>query len=76
MPESNLKLQDSPSHSNQAVDRAGTGLIGLFWSCALEVHLVDGTYELFRHYCALPSARETDGRDVPRSVASSRRCWA
>jgi 5'-3' exonuclease len=30
----------------------------------LEVHLVDGTYELFRHYYALPSARDTDGRDV------------
>jgi len=30
----------------------------------LEVHLVDGTYELFRHYYALPSARDTDGREV------------
>jgi 5'-3' exonuclease len=30
----------------------------------LEVHLVDGTYELFRHYYALPSVRDTDGRDV------------
>src|SRR5437899_2925992 len=36
----------------------------LFWSCALEVHLVDGTYELFRHYYALPSARDRDGREV------------
>jgi 5'-3' exonuclease len=26
--------------------------------------LVDGTYELFRHYYALPSARESDGREV------------
>src|SRR5260370_26903433 len=31
---------------------------------ALEVHLVDGTYELFRHYYALPSARDRDGREV------------
>jgi 5'-3' exonuclease len=31
---------------------------------ALEVHLVDGTYELFRHYFALPSARDHDGREV------------
>jgi 5'-3' exonuclease len=31
---------------------------------ALEVHLVDGTYELFRHYYALPSARDPDGREV------------
>src|SRR5437867_10878598 len=30
----------------------------------LEVHLVDGTYELFRHYYALPSARDRDGRDI------------
>jgi 5'-3' exonuclease len=30
----------------------------------LEVHLVDGTYELFRHYYALPSARDQDGREV------------
>jgi 5'-3' exonuclease len=36
----------------------------LFWSCALDVHLVDGTYELFRHYYALPSARDGDGREV------------
>jgi len=26
--------------------------------------LVDGTYELFRHYYALPSARDSDGREV------------
>src|SRR6185437_2987898 len=31
---------------------------------SLEVHLVDGTYELFRHYYALPSARDTEGREV------------
>jgi len=30
----------------------------------LDVHLVDGTYELFRHYYALPSARDPDGREV------------
>jgi len=30
----------------------------------LHVHLVDGTYELFRHYYALPSARDADGREV------------
>jgi 5'-3' exonuclease len=26
--------------------------------------LVDGTYELFRHYYAVPSARDSDGREV------------
>ena len=30
----------------------------------MDVHLVDGTYELFRHYYALPSARDKDGREV------------
>ena len=29
----------------------------------MDIYLVDGTYELFRHYYALPSARE-DGREV------------
>lgn len=30
----------------------------------MDVHLIDGTYELFRHYHALPSARDRDGREV------------
>src|SRR5438045_9048803 len=30
----------------------------------MEVFLVDGTYELFRHYYAVPSARDTHGREV------------
>jgi len=30
----------------------------------VDVHLIDGTYELFRHYYALPSARAHDGREV------------
>ncbi len=30
----------------------------------MDIYLVDGTYELFRHYYALPSARDTDGREV------------
>ena len=33
-------------------------------SFALEVFLIDGTYELFRHYYALPSARDRDGLEV------------
>jgi 5'-3' exonuclease len=39
----------------------------------LEVHLVDGAYELFRHYYALPSAQDQDGREVAavRGVLSS-----
>jgi 5'-3' exonuclease len=34
------------------------------WSVALKVHLVDGTYELFRHYFAVPKARDANGREV------------
>jgi len=30
----------------------------------VQVHLIDGTYELFRHYYALPSARDKDGYEV------------
>ncbi len=30
----------------------------------MDVHLVDGTYELFRHFHALPPARDADGRNV------------
>ena len=30
----------------------------------MDVYLVDGTYELFRHYYALPSARDAEGREV------------
>jgi 5'-3' exonuclease len=31
---------------------------------SLDVYLIDGTYELFRHYFAMPSARDADGREV------------
>ncbi len=39
----------------------------------MDIYLVDGTYELFRHYFALPSARDSDGREVAaaRGVLSS-----
>ena len=30
----------------------------------MEVFLIDGTYELFRHYYAVPSARDSEGREV------------
>jgi hypothetical protein len=48
-------------------------LNSLSWSAALEVHLIDGTYELFRHYYgfrqpAMPMA----GKSLA-SVACSRR---
>jgi len=30
----------------------------------VDVHLLDGTYELFRHFYAMPSARDAGGREV------------
>ena len=30
----------------------------------MEVHLIDGTYELFRHFYAVPRARDAEGREV------------
>lgn len=30
----------------------------------MKIHLVDGTYELFRHFYALPSARDAEGCEV------------
>ena len=39
----------------------------------MNIHLIDGTYELFRHYHALPSARDLEGREVAavRGVVTS-----
>ena len=30
----------------------------------MHLHLLDGTYELFRHFYAVPSARDEDGREI------------
>jgi 5'-3' exonuclease len=45
----------------------------LCWSSALDIHLIDGTYELFRHYYALPSACDQDGCEIAavRGVVAS-----
>ncbi|MBS1956519.1 MAG: flap endonuclease [Cyanobacteria bacterium SZAS-4] len=39
----------------------------------MEVHLVDGTYELFRHYFAVPQSSDADGQEIAavRGVLSS-----
>ena len=34
------------------------------WNTNMDVYLIDGTYELFRHYYALPSTRDKEGREV------------
>jgi 5'-3' exonuclease len=36
----------------------------LSFATGMEVYLVDGTYELFRHFYAVPSARDEAGREV------------
>src|SRR5580692_2175063 len=40
---------------------------------AMRVHLIDGTYELFRHYYALPKVRDSTGQEVAavRGVTAS-----
>ena len=30
----------------------------------MDVHLIDGTYELFRHFFAVPSAKDGDGQEI------------
>src|SRR6185503_18413047 len=30
----------------------------------MDVHLVDGTYELFRHFFAVPAASDSKGREI------------
>lgn len=40
------------------------GRVRWFRSSTLKVYLVDGTYELFRHYFAVPKARDAHGREV------------
>ncbi len=39
----------------------------------MDIHLIDGTYELFRHFFAVPSARDVGGREVGavRAVVAS-----
>ena len=39
----------------------------------MNVHVIDGTYELFRHFYAVPPARDEDGREVGavRAVVAS-----
>ena len=65
-PITHLNLLDSGLHDARA---SYSVLLG----CRVEVYFVDGTYELFRHYYALPSARDDDGLEVAavRGVLSS-----
>ena len=49
-----------PSDAEGARPQGGPGHREL----PLNLYLIDGTYELFRHYYALPSARDADGHEV------------
>ena len=41
------------------------------------VHLIDGTYELFRHFYGMHAADDADGsRSSPPSAACWAPCWA
>ncbi len=40
----------------------------------MDVHLIDGTYELFRHFYAVPSTRDKEGHRGSRS--SKAFCWS
>jgi 5'-3' exonuclease len=44
----------------------------------VNVHLVDGTYELFRHFYAMPPAKDAQGREIAavRGVLASMRAMA
>ena len=30
----------------------------------MDIYLIDGTYELFRHFYAMPSAKDTCGQEI------------
>jgi 5'-3' exonuclease len=42
----------------------GTNRCGPEYADRVRVHLVDGTYELFRHFYAMPSAKNRDGEEI------------
>jgi len=36
----------------------------------MDIYLVDGTYELFRHFYAMPSAKDGNGQESPPFAVS------
>ncbi|MDB5068989.1 MAG: 5-3 exonuclease [Candidatus Eremiobacteraeota bacterium] len=54
-----------PLRRSPASQRAASGKYTIFQQLRMVlVHVIDGTYELFRHYYALPSALDADGREI------------
>jgi 5'-3' exonuclease len=56
--------RDDRQLMQEAIAMRGRSPICLLRRYLLHVHLIDGTYELFRHYYALPPARDQGGREV------------
>ena len=60
-------LLEKPGRETQrrVCDAGPTCCVNSYLGVALlEINLIDGTYELFRHYYALPSARDAGGSEV------------
>ncbi len=36
----------------------------------MNVHLIDGTYELFRHFFAVPTSVDVNGQEIGRRLGS------
>ncbi|MGA8271969.1 MAG: 5'-3' exonuclease H3TH domain-containing protein [Candidatus Sulfotelmatobacter sp.] len=49
--------------SNYLLGSYNIGLRKSDWS-GMDVHLIDGTYELFRHFFAVPSAADLNGQEI------------
>ena len=68
-----IVFDDDDRHVCFSVDKNASEAADFRREGALDVHLIDGTYELFRHYYGAPRARDARGREVGavRGVLSS-----
>jgi 5'-3' exonuclease len=57
-------MQEGVTFTLQPRIRHPGTLAPVLYTAAVDVHLIDGTYELFRHFYAMPSARDTQGLEV------------
>ncbi len=59
-----LLIRSEPPPACQRCDEGATAFAERVTMMPVKVHLLDGTYELFRHYHAVPSHITEDGREV------------